>query len=264
MRELIARQLCLLSDRFAAIAHPLTHTQKGELGPNCERKCKDWGGKLLIQLYELDVPFIPFGNLLKVKRALHSDPFEDSEDPSREVDYDECLGYTCGDLIDCLRFEDTGEGGKLVIDEDVSDHGDDGVLWSTYCDVLCRAHPHQFPDGLGSTFLSAVVASWLAYQTAPEGMNCFSMPAERTPRDRERWRMDFDSSECRVRLDDTWHGVTSNAYMLLKACWEKYPKPVMATELDGDIRPVNVSESLPRQLKAIFFSEKGKGCWLEL
>lgn len=78
-----------------------------------------------------------------------------------------------------------------------------------------------------------------------------------------RERINFDEAECKVRLDDTWHIVNENAFTLLKACWASYPMPAYASHQDGDVRPSRVKHSLPRQLKAIFRSDKGKGCWLE-
>lgn len=86
-------------------------------------------------------------------------------------------------------------------------------------------------------------------------------PAAETPL---RARIEVDVKESKVRLDDTWYEVTPDAARLFDVCVNSHPKPVFASHLEGDIRPNRIKESLPRQLKAIFHSVKGQGCWLEI
>ncbi|QDU47371.1 hypothetical protein Mal52_59000 [Symmachiella dynata] len=77
-------------------------------------------------------------------------------------------------------------------------------------------------------------------------------------------RIEVDIPYSRVRLDDMWYEVSPNAALLLNECVKSHPKPVFASHLDGDIRPKRVKESLPRQLRSLFRSEQGRGCWLEI
>ena len=80
-----------------------------------------------------------------------------------------------------------------------------------------------------------------------------------------RHRMEFFLTECRVRLDDVKHDVSDDAYRLIQACWNSYPRPSFAKDLDGDVRPGDVKLTLPKELKAVFRSGRGgKGCWLKL
>ena len=84
------------------------------------------------------------------------------------------------------------------------------------------------------------------------------------PPEPSRPRIEVNVKESQVRLDDTWYNVKPDAAVLFDACVNSHPKPVFASHLDGDIRPKRIKESLPRQLKAIFHSVKGQGCWLEI
>ncbi len=77
-------------------------------------------------------------------------------------------------------------------------------------------------------------------------------------------RIEVNVPESRVRLDDTWYDVKPDVAVLFDACVNSHPKPVFASHLGGDIRPCRITRSLPRQLKAIFHSVKGQGCWLEI
>jgi hypothetical protein len=79
-----------------------------------------------------------------------------------------------------------------------------------------------------------------------------------------RDRIEVNVVESKVRLDDTWYNVNSDVAVLFDAIINSHPKPVFASHLDGDIRPDRVKKSLPRPLKAIFKSAKGRGCWLEI
>ena len=79
-----------------------------------------------------------------------------------------------------------------------------------------------------------------------------------------RDRIEVNVKESKVRLDDTWYEVKPDAAMLFDACVRSHPKPVFASHFDDDIRPARIKESLPRQLRAIFRSAKGQGCWLEI
>lgn len=77
-------------------------------------------------------------------------------------------------------------------------------------------------------------------------------------------RMEVDLRSGRVRLDDTWYEVTGNAALLLDACLKSYPKPVCASRLEGNIRSDRIKPRLPDQLKEIFYSARGQGCWIDL
>lgn len=85
-----------------------------------------------------------------------------------------------------------------------------------------------------------------------------------TARQQLRARIEVNTSESKVRLDDTWYDVKPDAAVLFDACVKFHPKPIFASHLDDKIRPKRIKDSLPRQLKAIFHSAKGQGCWLEI
>jgi len=70
-------------------------------------------------------------------------------------------------------------------------------------------------------------------------------------------------SGSRVWFRDTWYEVSADAALLLHACVKSHPRNVFASDIEGEIRPARVKQSLPRQLKAIFRSARGQGCWLE-
>lgn len=77
-------------------------------------------------------------------------------------------------------------------------------------------------------------------------------------------RIEVDLPESRVRLDDTWYEVPTDAALLINECVKSHPKPVFASHLDGNIRPARIKKSLPRQLKTVFCSARSLGCWLKL
>lgn len=87
-------------------------------------------------------------------------------------------------------------------------------------------------------------------------------PAPTDPK--ARMEFQFDSEHCQIRFDGVWHSVREDAYALLKACWENYPLPAYAKDVDELIRPYRVAAALPRKLKSVFKHERGKGCSLKL